>query len=514
MDTTIEWIKTAIGLCSNNELEILQKKELFTQLGAIYRFFSSEEKNYIEEILLTQLEVNDAIYIYSQLCCFIDTYEIRRGLFHAILQGDFNECSGSMIELQTCRYTEGFYKERRILHKKNVEKFRQKLDSTYPYHPVNRRNSKRIVIVTEQLLSILHAPTQVVLNFAYVLQKRLGYEVMIFACPSNAMLPEELWYQPVEMHAIDEYRYLPIRREYKGAVFKGYQIDMYATYLREYSQMLDFIYEWNPMCVLELGAVNPIVDLTSDFTTLVSMPMGIACPVSEGELLIRLGRMDEKTETEYLNVLDKKQTQIFIDEKIPVLTEKSQQIFTRKDLGLPENDFLIAIVGNRLDEEIDTTFIGVMKQIWEKYENASFVIIGDVSELPFYFNEEIYTNRIFYLGFCSNLMATYNVIDLYLNPKRAGGGFSSAMALTAGVPVVTLPDCDVAYNVGEAFIVADIEKMIAEVHRYINDTDFYNCQKAYAEQLSQKNSMDKMEQYVKSIMDKITVHMSEEKTQC
>lgn len=83
-----------------------------------------------------------------------------------------------------------------------------------------------------------------------------------------------------------------------------------------------------------------------------------------------------------------------------------------------------------------------------------------------------YGKRIHFLGYCMDLPGTYRALHLYLNPRRLGGGWSSAMALMAGLPVVTLPACDVAYNVGGEFTVTTEEEMVDAVIRYASDTCF------------------------------------------
>lgn len=278
--------------------------------------------------------------------------------------------------------------------------------------------------------------------------------------------------------------------------------------------MFDLIQAWNPIFVFSMGTDNPVTDLIAEFTTLVFMSVGLTCPVSEAQILIRLGRMDEDTEKEYLEVLGKEQKQIFLEDKIPVTAEKSDISLKREDFGLPLESFLIAIVGNRLDKEIDQEFVRTMKTLLETHENIAFVIIGDVVELKNYFKDEKYQDKIFYLGYCTDLMATYGMIDLYLNPNRAGGGFSSSMALTAGVPVITLPNCDVAYNVGTEFVVSNDEEMIAEVSKYLQDFEYYNYKKQCAEKISEKNSVEKLELYVKNILDKVLPCIEEETKAC
>lgn len=503
MTQQIEWVKLVIRLCCTDEIEESKKEELFTGLNNLYQGFSEEEQNQAEEILLSQLQETDAIYVYSQMNFYVRNKSIQKSLFKAILREDFNCFHGSMVELQTKRYIDDFYKEHHILRTKNIKKWEETLGDSYTFIPAKQRNRKRIVIVTEQLLGILHSPTQVVLNFSYILQEKLGYEVMLFICPSNAIISQDYWYKPISMASMEVYQYLHMKREYREAIFEGYQINMSPTCAREYSMMFQLIQAWNPIFVFSIGTANPIVDLISNFTTLAFLGLELSCPVSKAQILVRLGKMDEVTEEEYVKDLNPDQKQIFLEEKIPVLTEKSERQLRRQDYGLPESNFLIALVGNRLDLEIDLEFIQIMKNILDKLDSIAFVVIGNVSKLQNFFEEEQYKNRIFYLGFCEDLMATYGMLDLYLNPKRGGGGFSSAMALTAGIPVVTLPNCDVSYNVGDTFTVSDTEIMEKEICRYAEDKDFYHNRQKYALEFSKKNSVEKLEIYVSNIVKNI-----------
>ena len=133
------------------------------------------------------------------------------------------------------------------------------------------------------------------------------------------------------------------------------------------------------------------------------------------------------------------------------------------ELGLPEGKFFVAVVGNRLDPEIDEAFLNIMKQIMDAAENVDFAVIGDAEKLQEKLADTSYGKRIHFLGYCMDLPGTYRALHLYLNPRRLGGGWSSAMALMAGLPVVTLPACDVAYNVGGEFTVTTEEEMVDAV---------------------------------------------------
>ena len=77
------------------------------------------------------------------------------------------------------------------------------------------------------------------------------------------------------------------------------------------------------------------------------------------------------------------------------------------------------------------------------------------------------------------------------------------MALNAGVPVVTLPGCDVAVNVGENYVVSDFDKMKKEISKYINDSEYYEKQSLWARKSVEGAGLNKVKDYVKKLVDKI-----------
>lgn len=509
MSVQTEWLKKVIGLSIAPWCEE-EKRERFAELEQEYNRFTVAERDMIRNLMETQLEVKDRIYVQSCLVQYMNIAEFRDFLLSSILEGSFDCSTEIMLELQVAATVKGTYMKKRMFHKKNMEHLAQLLGENHSYQPLAQRNKKRIAIITGQLLNTLHAPTKVVLNFAYMLQERLNYEVRIFVCPCDGDFPQDLWYEPHQMNASERWRNVPMRMTYEDTVFEGYQVNMTPASPKEYSMMLSLIHAWNPLFVLAMGVIHPVADLAARFTTLVSMGMSIDCPVSEGNILVRLDQADEESEKEYVERIGEKQTQLFIEEKMPVLVEKSQKTYSRLESGLPEDQFLIAIVGNRLDAEIDHEFVALMKRLLEREPNISFVMIGRVKKLKEYLAGAVFTDHVYYLGYSNDLAGAYGMLDLYLNPRRRGGGFSSMIALSEGVPVVSLPDCDVAYHAGEAFVVQNEEEMIETVCRYVSDQEYYEEKKRVAQMIAQRNTDDKMVEYVKNMVDHIIQIMEQQ----
>lgn len=513
----IVWVKDAVNMCIANDLS--ERGTEFRAIGNRYSAFSKEERDTIRNIIKKQFQANDRIYIYSIFMKYMPHAEFAEDMMDTFIESNFNVYIGSMLEYQTYKmydYVKHLYRKRRDFHRKNVQALDNMLCIDYPYIKPSNRNKKRIVFIVEQLLLLYHAPTKMAMDFMVTL-KKMGYEIFVFICPNDNGLPDELWHDVQGSSTSGALKNGIWKISYQGCLFEGYQINMDEAGIKEYRMMLSIIYTWNPMFVFSLGVANPVADLAGRFTTLVAGEVSTTCPVSEGQILLRLDKGEEELEQEFAKVLKQEnQVQFFMKEKMPVIIENTTADYTRADAGLPDDRFLAAIVGNRLDTEIKDDFITIMYRMLETIPNLDFVIIGEASKTREKLADSRYENRIHFLGYRVNLMQVYSILDLYVNPDRLGGGFSSAMALTAGIPIVTLPDCDVAYNVGEEFVVKDFGSMAEAVERYAKDKEFYNQKAAAAKRNAEKNTDQKLMEYMETLVDHVVklIYEEEENNDC
>jgi glycosyltransferase involved in cell wall biosynthesis len=80
------------------------------------------------------------------------------------------------------------------------------------------------------------------------------------------------------------------------------------------------------------------------------------------------------------------------------------------------------------------------------------------------------------LGFQNDMLAVLDCCDLYINPKRKGGGTSAFEAMYKGMPLVTLPVGDVGLAAGADFQAADYDEMIRQISEYKADREYYEVQ--------------------------------------
>ncbi len=515
MNDLIEWIKEAVLLCS--KAGCLNESELKTSFDIIekkYMKFNHNEIDTLISILEKEFLPNDLVYIYSWFCTYFKESKFGKSLYAAIIKGEYDVWTSILLEIQMIVFEKNEWPSKYLLRKKNIESLCKKFNLKLPYRKYISRNKNEIIIVTEQLLGLLHAPTRIVCEAIRTLQEELGYKVTLVVCPTNKSIPIEIWggKQYIVNSGGDCCEEIKINKiRYKDTEVIGYLTTMDGDCEEKYRQILEYIYASNPLFVWGMGVNNPIADLCKEFTTYVNMGMTSKCPVSMADILIRSNVQSEEEELEYSCMLQNYQRQIFLENSCPVTIDEIKNEYSKATYGLSEEDFVIAIVGNRLDQEIDLEFIEMLEMILDKNDNIHIAIIGQTDSINKYFDKEIFMDKIHYLGYCNELAGTYEAMDLYVNPKRTGGGWSGSIAIMSELPVVTLGNCDVAYNIGEEFVVANYDEMADEIVRCAADNEYYVEKKIKTIRKKEENSKKGMKVYVGEMLEKILRIIEEEK---
>lgn len=505
--TPVEWLQTVIKNCMKN-LHLTEipnhvpLSDTNAQLHSIYENFTTAEQQYIHHLIQNQFKHNDALLILSYIINYLKVEGFEQDVADHVYNGDFDCFNQIMLETQLIFLNKvPPYNIMRKIHRKNISCLLANTGISFPYIPLKDRNNNKIVIITEQLLqNTNHAPTLMTLETAYALHKYFNYDIEIFTCASNRLLPTYLWSLTTGFYSYDHHH---LQISYKDAVLNAIQYPLDASTLNDYREMITYIHDLNPLFVLNIGANSPIADLPHLFTTVVNFNTVTTAPISEADIFIRCTKLDNALENLYKQELSSHQQQIFIKQNFPAITNISNKSFTRKELNLPEDKFLICLVGNRLDTEVSPSFRQLICSILRLNSTIDFVVIGTVHELKEHFENTNYRDRIHYLGYCPDLLGIYRTLNLYLNPERIGGGWSSAIALRAGLPVVTLPNCDVAYNVSETFTVTNEEQMIETILQYASDKVFYNTKHQQALDFASQNEENKIIDFLSEMLTKV-----------
>ena len=158
--------------------------------------------------------------------------------------------------------------------------------------------------------------------------------------------------------------------------------------------------------------------------------------------------------------------------EIPFTFELKEQKrkYTRAELKIPENVFVLAVVGLRLAYDVTEEFLAYMKQLRDIH--VLFIGIYDGYEERCSRDEWLNAHSTC-TGQVDEVIGRLSCADLYVNPRRLGGGFSVIEAFHAGIPAVTIAYGDVAAAAGSAFCVSDYPEMVRQIERYQRDNAYY-----------------------------------------
>lgn len=507
MQEIIEWFKESIGYCTR--LQYMNEDELkgcMLKLEERYNLFEKEEKTNLKNLLENNLEPRDLVWVLSVFTAYMSCEDFKIMLSEVACKTNYDEYLYSVsLEFQVKMRLSGNYEKKRYLRKKSIDIIKDKIQCP-EFIPKEQRDKGTAVIITTQILSMLHAPTNIILSFAYVMQKYLGYNVYIFACTEDERMPEHLFYNSYCFNANPNINFGINTFTYQGQVINICQLKTSdKDFIQEYQEVLSFISGIKPHFALAMGCFSCFGDIINEIVDVAAINMTLECPISEANIIMR--KDDKNVENEYDSYLQKTgQKYCFIEEKYPLIVEKSEVVYSRKDEGLPENKLLIAIAGNRLEMEIDEEFIQLCACIVKRCKNVAFGFLGECENILKLFSNPVFEGYVFDLGFRKDLYATYKMFDLYLNPKRRGGGWSSIIALSAGVPVITLKYGDVYYSVGDKYAYESYEHILDEVIKCSEDRDYLNKKKEISKEYpdnSEKNLVEYVSNVLKQIIDEI-----------
>lgn len=362
-----------------------------------------------------------------------------------------------------------------------VTQIRQELHMELQYIPFEQRNKNRVILMIEPLLGEVHAPTQKMINIYCWLQK-LGYEVYVYATNMRQIEISEYWNWYNSLVDVCVYEETgSIELKLLGVPIKGYNLNYTEeNYFEELKNAIRDIKEYNPAFILTVGDSNILAELCGDFTTVCAMACVNQPAQTAQSIIVRYFRCTEEENRKYLEWTRPDQ-KIFEMVCVDELNANTESDVDRKDYGIAEDKFVILVAGNRLDTEVTEEVKRVFQTILEQNE-VLFVFIGDCPKLENELSKE--ADHYLFLGAVDDFKGIMRIGNLFLNPPRQGGGTGAFYAVENDVPVLTLPDCDVA-QVGEAFTCERLWDMPEIVNSYMHDAAFAeeqreNCRKSAA----------------------------------
>jgi glycosyltransferase involved in cell wall biosynthesis len=307
--------------------------------------------------------------------------------------------------------------------------------------PPRNRCQDNVVILTNQLLSELHAPSADAYQNAQVL-KSLGKHITLINTadiPSKMSVP--LFNPALSNYSKEALNATQIR--YKENIFPLHQCSQEMPNVAALEKVVEIVREVNPQFVLSLGGSSPAADLCALFTTVATIPFGGVFPIASSQALV-VPRIIENDDRDLCSRLGF-HNDALVTAQYAFAAQEPEPAHPRSILGIPEDAISMCLVGTRFERELTPAFLSILDEAITIDPRLFFVVVG-----PFDDSSSIMSNfpelksRVGVLGFRDDVPKILSACDAYLNPPRSGGATSAVAAMAAGIPVLSQPWGDVA----------------------------------------------------------------------
>lgn len=447
----------------------------------------------IENILGEDIDISDYVFIKSFLLYATKdrlvykellkkcaespkiTKETRFVLYYQFVRFNFlnpEVVNESIVELMEDLYT------------KIYQSFYEEVQDIYKFIPREERNEDFVVVFSSQVLSETHAPTKTLLDRCYILETELNKKVFIINTAEMYSLNGDFCgfrpCVPSYNEEFCEWNTYP----YKDKEFDFFQCPREMPSVEMIRIILEVIMSKKPYYIINIGGSSIVSDMCSNVVPTLTLSTVFSGRSTTRGQFQAVGREINEEDKRWLR-RNKLPEDHLLQSVFTFAFKEQQTILSREQLGLPEDGFVVAVIGARLEQEVDETFLRVLVQLMES--NMYVVFVGDF----FRFDElsgkyPVMKKRGKNLGFQEDVLAVLDCCDLYINPRRTGGGSSAAEALYKGVPVISQEFGDVSVAVGSDFLVEDYEEMYQLAIRYLTEKDFYDIMSRKARERSKR----------------------------
>lgn len=342
----------------------------------------------------------------------------------------------------------------------------------YPLQWISQeeRQQDLVFVTTSQFLSEQHAPTKTALDRCYILMQELHKQVLLVnTAEQGADIGNVLLFRKMQTN----YKKILCRRDhirYRGIPIPFLQCDSRMPEVSGAQELIFLVREQKPSYIINIGGNSLVTDLLSEIVpvlTIATVFSGLATTRSQYQMI---GRPLQESDRKILAFRGRSPEHVISGRFTFALKEQTQAL-SRKLLGVPEDGFALVIIGARIGREITDRFAALLEEL--VLENCFPVFVGELDYDALLARHEGLRSHSVCLGSRSDVLAVMEHMDVYLNPKRNGGGSSVVEAMVKGVVPVTLPHGDVYVNTGELFAVSDEAAMREEVLCLKRDISYY-----------------------------------------
>ena len=334
----------------------------------------------------------------------------------------------------------------------------------------NEKKNGPVVIVTSQFIAEGHAPTRRVLDYAYTISN-MGFDVVII---NDGGLNIEIYPYNKEPR---KFNYIPEYEEkstytYKGKSFKFYQNPEIMLEPKNIANMLYNIKALNPCLVLNVGGSCVTSDLCRFFAKTAVIPCSTSIATSMSDYIVVCRNLRESDVPRLERGLDR---QTVVESVFNYILPQNQQkqVYTREMLGIPESAWLLTTAGNRMDEELSEPFIEMIDKLVDCDNEIYYMVVGNVGQKEQWLSKVKNKEHFLFPGSLTDGSEAIKLANLYIQPKRKGGGRAAFEALYYGVPAL-IPAYGDSWDVcGPDFEVEDYEEMKDKIKVLKQDQEYY-----------------------------------------
>ena len=344
-------------------------------------------------------------------------------------------------------------------------------------------DQKRVFIYTNQYLTQEHSPTKIANIWADACQE-YGYTVIIISSTSSKFaFPTDISYNYRKSLAIGE------STEIRENIFL-IEIGGNLIYQDIYIKLIEAVHMNKNDTFLLVGDSCLAFDIL---------------PFDNKYVIPTVTPQNLITTTAHTYIFNKKVAvrNSFSEEMHHIVGPDDYTQSTHTDFLPPiikENEEIqFAVIGNRLNSELEDSFWANIDTLLTQTTHFKLHIIGEIDK------ERIshhYHPYIIFAGFQTNLSDYLKKIHFYINPNRDGGGHSAALALKAGIPIITLPKGDVYEIILQRYSVKNLDEIYSFTQNYILDSAFKEKIDTINSHLFDKfnNSKELIKQIVRTIL--------------
>ncbi|ONI43648.1 hypothetical protein AN641_09450 [Candidatus Epulonipiscioides gigas] len=465
-----EYIELAYKMMSNtdkNKLLTLSEQGVIIQYGYNNNLSTIELSIFTLSYLHDKTQDIECLTKILQLCATDElTLEQKIYLYFQV---------GALIGHLGLRLSSDFYFP---IYANMYNEFEILVKKTFDFLPYKIDEQSPIIVTTEQLAGLNRGPSKNFLDHVYTLATKFKRPVIIVFTAErcnrlNLLINTRMSNYIVQSQHIAKIK-LPVNN-IEIDVIHGATLD-FSIY--KLVSLVDLIYQLKPYLVYNMQAESLVSDACKLFTNVSVISFSYDIPVSEAPNLI-LGRKLLPSDKKIFD-LCKQNNQYILESTFTFILTPIEKCKTRQEYNLENDNIVIAIVGHRLDSEINNHYKQLLERLLTLSNKIKFLFIGIFENYEQVLANTLILEHSLFIGNVPNLLEVYPICNLFLNPIRPGGGTSAVEALVSGIPVVTLSDCDVAYACGSKFTCQNEAEYIETVNRYIIDKSFYIDQSIYA----------------------------------